>query len=601
MPLKLRFAAITSDFVSVVRRFPLAVIASLIAYTCCLALINNPTKNIQIELFRLIFICTLAVPLTFSLALIREQSSQRGIACYALEFIGLGLLFAYATWWQIQPEDVPFKHYIGYALLLLTVHFFVACAPFLKRAQDDVFWNYNKTLFLRYLLGVLYAVVLFAGLALAMFSVDRLLSLKIEGENYGRLFFGIVTIFHPLFFLAGIPANFTQASTGFPTALRRFVQFCLVPLVVIYLAILYLYTAKIIITWELPNGWVALPVLILSVIGILSVLLLDPLRESQEFTWAGKFTRWFYRLLLPLTILLMISIGVRIADYGVTENRYFVAILAGWLFAVAAAYGFAKARSTRWIPLSLGVICLLSAWGPWSAASISFRSQKDQLMKDFTKLEVLSNGRLIAKPQTIPAEEYTGIRSRLQYLFYHHDPAVFDDLMINFPNWADGSIIGSSSKSYSRYTSNQRADAMLTSLEIQSAVNAHQSYSLKTTEPIHVKADGIVSHHNSQYRWQNSTSHLLSDGSLTLTFNEQSDCLLKLGSETVSVSWLELIEALPHIGDQIELPAAKLTQTTQIGAYRVEFTATQIFIQRVDGIPQINSITLLAIVYPRED
>ncbi len=601
MPLKIRLADIVSGLMFVIRRFPLAALTCLIAYACCLALLESPQAYREVELFRVIFVCTLALPLFFALTLLREQSSQHGIARYAPEAIGLALLIAYGTWWLIQPKEVPFKHYVCHGLLLLAVHFFVACAPFLKRGHDDGFWNYNKSLFLRYLLGVLYSVVLFAGLALALLSVDRLLALKIEGENYGRLFLGIVTVFHPLFFLAGISKHFTQADSEFLTTLRRFVQFCLMPLVVIYLAILYLYTARIIITWELPNGWVALPVLILSVIGILSALLLDPLRDNEEFPWAGKFTRWFYRLLLPLTILLMISIGVRIADYGVTENRYFVAILAGWLFVVALCYGIFKARSTRWIPLSLGIICLLSAWGPWSAPGISLRSQKAMVMEDFERLRVLSDGKLIAKSQTIAAQEYTGIRSRLQYLFYHHDPRIFDEMMQGFPNWAEGSVVGSSSASISRYTSNQRADHLLETLNINSAVAAFSSYSLQANEPFAVKADGVVSQHNSQYRWQKSIGDLLPDSKLTLTFDEANRAILKTNTEMVAVDWEDAIAGLPHIGDQIDVAHDQLTQNVEISDYRVELTATKIYLQRVDGKPQINSLELLVIVYPRED
>ncbi len=223
------------------------------------------------------------------------------------------------------------------------------------------------------------------------------------------------------------------------------------------------------------------------------------------------------------------------------------------------------------------------------------------VMDDFARIGVISVDKFIAKSQTIDAEEYAGIRSRLQYLFYHHDPLIFDGMMENFPNWAQGSRIDSPSRSYSRYTSNQRADHLLDSLNINSAVAAYHSYSLQTKEPITVMANGVVSQHNSQYRWQNSTNDLLPDSRLTLTFDEASRAILKTNTRTVTVDWKNKIAALPHIGDQIDVTHDKLTQSTEIGDYRVDLTATKIFLQRVDGKPQINSLELLVIVYPRED
>ncbi len=286
--------------------------------------------------------------------------------------------------------------------------------------------------------------------------MDKLLGLKFEGKIYGHLWVLITGLFHPLFFLAGVPRNFEtlEAEPGYPVGLRRFVQFVLVPLVVVYLAILYLYAAKILFTWHLPNGWVALPVLILAVVGILAALLLQPIRTRAEFRWTGLFILWFYRLLLPLTVLLMLSIGRRIHDYGVTEHRYFTAVLALWLPVTCLLFAWRHDRSIKWIPASLGTLCLITAFGPWSAFAISYRSQHQRLINQLQQLGVLQDGRVIAKRQTVNQPIYEELRSTLDYVLSHHDPAALDPLMTGFKEWKPyTSSVGDNSRNdrYSAY------------------------------------------------------------------------------------------------------------------------------------------------------
>ena len=98
-------------------------------------------------------------------------------------------------------------------------------------------------------------------------------------------------------------------------------QYVLLPLVGIYLVILYAYGLKILFQWNWPQGWVSQLVLWYSVVSILSILLLWPLREKADSGWIKSFTSWFFRLLIPLLVMLFLAIFERIGDYGLTVNR----------------------------------------------------------------------------------------------------------------------------------------------------------------------------------------------------------------------------------------------------------------------------------------
>lgn len=586
MPLKL--AEIPRNVAEVVRRFPLPVFACLIAYGCVLALIEDLTDPVQSQIARMLLSCILAVPLWFALAIRRPAAA--GSARFLPELIGVSLVVSYSWWLQTLPVGFPFRHGVQFAFLLVAAHFFVACAPFLRGGNDAAFWNYNKTLFLRWLLGVLYAIVLFVGLALAMLSVDRLLSLDIDDKNYPRLFFAIVTVFHPLFFLAGAPREFPAAS-GFPTGLRRFVQFCFVPLVGLYVSILYLYTAKILITWELPNGWVALPVLILAIAGILSALLLEPLRGDSEHVWADLFTRWFYRLLLPLTILLMISIGVRLTDYGVTENRYIVATLAGWLFIVAAGYGWFGLRAARWIPLSLGTLCLLAAFGPWSASTVAARSQSARVMTAFAELGVLNNGVFVEHPQTIPNKTYDDLRSRIDYLFWMHGSWFFDVQMANFPGWNT-----KTREEHHRYYG--RGMELLQQVGLRTE-NGQQSFyrHYNAVMPIAVTADAQLSLHEFHNR---ESQAVIADGSKLLLEWQSTDMfVLRQGDETQTLDWKPSLADLSAATGDTDIPADHLTRHVELGGHHITLTLLSVgFNRTASGKIIINYAKLLVLVRP---
>ena len=96
------------------------------------------------------------------------------------------------------------------------------------------------------------------------------------------------------------------------------------PLVVVYLCILYAYMGKIILTWTLPQGWVTILIMAFSVIGMLAMLLVHPFQQLTEHAWIKVITKNYYRSLLPLLVLQYVAIFTRISDYGFTSARWAV-------------------------------------------------------------------------------------------------------------------------------------------------------------------------------------------------------------------------------------------------------------------------------------
>ncbi|NVO84314.1 DUF4153 domain-containing protein [Hymenobacter terrestris] len=361
----------------------------------------------------------LGLPLTLALALTAERYSWRPGMLMAGQLWALALL---GLWYALAPAEPNIVWALRLVLLLLAAHLAVAAGPYLAElrgtADTPGFWRYNKTLFLRILTAGLYSGVLFGGCALALLAIDNLFGVELDGRWYGYLFVGLATVFNTWFFLAGVPISFAalEQPTPYPKGLKVFTQFVLLPLVVLYFAILYAYLGRILLTWILPQGWVSVLVLALAVAGIFALLLIHPIREAVENAWISTFARWFYRALFPLLGLLAVAIGTRISEYGITEERYFVLLLAGWLLGMATYFLWRRGQGIIWIPASLGLLALLAAGGPWGAFAVAERSQLGQLREISQQFNLLQNGHLDSAAQRQPNLPFKA-RQRLSSVF----------------------------------------------------------------------------------------------------------------------------------------------------------------------------------------
>jgi hypothetical protein len=228
---------------------------------------------------------------------------------------------------------------------------------------------------------MLFVGVLFAGLAVAILAGNELFDLGIDGKRYGQLWVMLSCFVGPMFVLAGLPKPLVglEQSHDYPKVLKAFAQYILLPLVGLYLAILYLYEIKIVAQWNWPRGWVSQLILWYSAVGLSSLLILWPLRDAEENRWVKRFTTWFFYLLVPLIVMLFLAIKVRIGDYGLTVNRYLVVSVAVWLTIVVLYFIFSKKKDIRAIPIVVVIVAMVASYGPLSAWSVSQRSQLGRL------------------------------------------------------------------------------------------------------------------------------------------------------------------------------------------------------------------------------
>ena len=72
-----------------------------------------------------------------------------------------------------------------------------------------------------------------------------------------------------------MPTNFDNLEEidEYPFGLKVFSQYILLPLLLLYLVILYLYGAKIILLWDWPKGVVSWLIIAVAVLGIFALII----------------------------------------------------------------------------------------------------------------------------------------------------------------------------------------------------------------------------------------------------------------------------------------------------------------------------------------
>lgn len=369
------------------RRFPATLISAAAACGISLTLIDSG-QDFE-GLVRALLAAILGIALMFSVEStlggpaaegaepsgLRDRGQRFRWPATAVAAIGL---FAFGWLSGTWSEPHLFERF---AQLLLAFHLLAAFAAFIGTDEENGFWQFNRSLFLRFWTATLFTGVLFAGLAVALVSIEALFNVDIDEENYARLFVFMALLVHPWMFLAGIPRDLDtlEKERSYPQALKVFAQFILVPLVTVYLAILTAYLVRVVMTQEWPSGWIGWLVSSVSVVGTLALLLVHPVREDEGNGWVRGYARWFWVALMPSIVMLFFAIGKRISQYGFTERRYFLLVLAIWIAVVSVWFAFTRSRRIRFIPVSLSVVALLGFVGPWGAYTVSERSQVRRL------------------------------------------------------------------------------------------------------------------------------------------------------------------------------------------------------------------------------
>lgn len=422
------------------RRFPLVFLDAYVGTTIAVLIAHWELEPmIGVWQWQLLLTFILGFPWLLAATLFLENvrwQKQKKIMAHVVIPILLSVHFLTLQYFAQNSLLIETKYLYIFALLTFTGVMAVFCAPFARAASVRDYWEYALTIFRRICLSAIYMAILFIGLVLAIFSVSYLFSLPelVNQQFIPQVWMVVTGILGVSYFLAGVPHDkreyYHETNKKAPIVLLEYI---LAPLLALYTVILYIYAATILVDWDWPKGGVVYWILTFSLVGLGAYVLSYSLRDEKPHGLLNRFFSWWLGLLLPLLIVYFIAIGLRIEQYGITENRYIVVALGLWLLVMVPYFLFGRTKHFQVLPLSLGVLALLSLVGPWSMFSLSTYSQVGRLERLLTEQGILINGK-IQKAENAPSPEISGhIHSIVNYL-------VQMDRIEHLQPWFDASL-----------------------------------------------------------------------------------------------------------------------------------------------------------------
>ncbi len=291
---------------------------------------------------------------------------------------------------------------------------FGACAVSSTRRDDPPLWEAAWSITLAGFMATLSAMVLAGGINAALFSMEKLFGLNVDGNWY----FDVVQIG---FFLAApitaflwLPHPFGMARTQ-PGWMQGAVRLILIPLCALYALILFSYIAKIAVTARWPDGWVSMPTLVFAAIGLIAYLIVRAGADETGGRRAVLFRRLFPALLVPLALVLLLAMRVRVQEYGFTAWRVAGCYLGVWILGFGLLYSMRPSTATWWIAASLAALLAVAAAGPASLNAVALRSQQARVEGILDRLGVWERdaGDRVLE---VSGRDGADLKSALQYL-----------------------------------------------------------------------------------------------------------------------------------------------------------------------------------------
>lgn len=384
-------------------RFPVTLISSFLLLVLLIRhneTFRTVTPEISNQMVRLNMTVGLFVFLSLCLGLLLENyrpgDKRAALAVYAA---GIALALLYRAFFLTNLNTVVGIRYVA-VLLFLAIAFFY----FPRLGRRDNFEEYVLTVLNAFATTVIYSAVLYFGIAAILFTTGTLFELDIAGKCYLYSFLAVVLLFALSLFLSRLPGwDETFGTFIYPKPLQILLIAIVIPLVAVYTAILYAYFAKILLTHKWPSGLVSHLVLWYAAVSAGVIFLLASVPGENKL---GKtFQSWFPKLVLPLLAMLFFSIGLRVNQYGFTENRYYVVLLGIWVTLVMLYFSLAKPLRNIFLPVTLSLFILISAFGPLSAFAVSAASQNNRFANILARNEMLAGNTIVPKPDLNAADK----------------------------------------------------------------------------------------------------------------------------------------------------------------------------------------------------
>ena len=300
-----------------------------------------------------------------------------------------------------------------FTLIPITIVLFLLI-PILKKKENKE--KYLQSVFSNFVITGIFVAVLWIGIEIILTTVNYLFfnsgdSLFFRLTTYS--FWFITEVFGVSLFLSLLKKpDDNLENYEFPFIFNLLIKFVIIPLIIIYTGVLYIYMAKVLISMHLPKGLISHLVLWYTAFSVAVMILITPFTQKDKFF--ENFKKYFPYFSIPLIFASLFAVFQRTYQYGITENRYYVLISIFWLLFCMILY--IRKMNITGIFISLIACLVISVYTPLSAKNVSNFSQSQRLKRMLVKYGALKDGKISKITQKLNNSEGSQIYTTLQYI-----------------------------------------------------------------------------------------------------------------------------------------------------------------------------------------
>ncbi len=339
-----------------------------------------------------------AVPLALAGVALYEKKNSSAKFRYLVTGVSVGFVILLCFTLPEELENVDL-----FRIFVLNVSLYLAFTLIPFWHNDE---NYNigvVQLISRTAITLLYSIVLILGAFAILAAVDNLLGISVDSEIYGDMVVAALAFFAPTFLLGDVPDRYSVKHLSIDPLIKKLHVYVIMPLLLVYSTVLYLYFAKIVFSMTLPRNMIVHLTLWYSLIAILTLFFVSSYRH--EFGLSRWFYKWMPRILVLPIGMMLFSLYLRVSQYGVTVKRYFVVALALWVVAVVVYFIIRQQRVYQSIVVAAIVIMLVTMYGPINAFSVSFNSQYSRFVSLLEQNNMLNDNKIVINNNISCADE----------------------------------------------------------------------------------------------------------------------------------------------------------------------------------------------------
>lgn len=376
------------------------------------------------QIFTVNYYLTVGGLLSLSLQLWGEEVKRKRVVYMANALFHILLLADAGYLYQI-PEDSSFLEIrLAHGAALTALGLSVFTLPFFREKDDIASWNFTLRVISHAVNSWFIGGIMCGGICLLTASLSGLFGWEVD-SNYYTTWLIIFFLSLPLFlFLGKIPDGEAKHDrTDYTSAfLNKVVRYLFLPLLGCYLLVLYAYMCKILIQWQLPDGWVSKLVTALTVGCIGVEFCLYPSLCQGRASLEQRVARWLPIAILPLLVLMSVGIAKRFHDYGITANRLYLLTLNIWFYLICIGLFVLRAQRIQWITISFAALFLLTSVFPINYAHITqhylLRTLTTQVETSYKGPLPMSSERYLDWLASLPPETALLTNSRFRMLDY---------------------------------------------------------------------------------------------------------------------------------------------------------------------------------------